>query len=362
MDTTDPEIHFSEEGFCNHCSDFLTKSKEFEMRYSRSRMANVVKAMKKAGAKSKYDCVLGISGGVDSCYTALMLKKLGIRVLLVHLDNGWNAEKAVDNIQHTADKLGFDLHICNVDRESFRDLQLAFLKASVVEAETPTDMAILGAVHKVAHQNNVKFIISGGNFESEGILPKSWHYNAKDMKYLTAIHRKFGNKKLKDFYTFGITDEIFYKFYRGIKMVYFLSYFNYDKEAAKQTLRSELGWQEYGGKHHESLYTKFIQSYLLPVKFNIDYRKATFSSLICAGKMTREEAMAVLQTPPYDKDNIDAQLDAVASKLGITRQELDVLVKAPAKNYRDYPNDDGKLNQLYRIYNTFFNKRFIPAT
>jgi len=201
MDTSDSEITFNENGYCNHCLEYFenTSKRTYRGKETDQILAQLVEKIKKTGKNKEYDCVLGLSGGIDSCYSAYIARQLGLRVLTVHLDNGWNSETAVKNIKYVVGKLGFDYQSYVLDWEEFKDLQLSFLKASVPEAETPTDIAILAALHKVAAKYNIKYIISGGNFVTEGILPKSWHYDAKDEKYLKSIHKLFGTKNLKHF-------------------------------------------------------------------------------------------------------------------------------------------------------------------
>ncbi len=352
MDTSDAEITFDEKGYCNHCTNYFSKlsNKTYQGKFSDNEFALIVERIKEEGKNKAHDCVVGISGGIDSCYTALILKKAGLRPLAVHLDNGWDSEAAVKNIKYVINKLGIDYQSYVLDWEEFKDLQLAFLKASVPEAETPTDIAILAALHKVAADNNIKFIISGGNYVTEGILPKSWHYDAKDAKYLKAIHKQFGSKKLNTFPTFGFQKEMYYKFIKGIKIIYLLNYVNFNKKDAMQVLEKELEWKYYGGKHYESKYTGFLQSYILPVKFDIDYRRATYSTQICAGEIKREDALSELKNKPYDPIKSEEEKIYLCKKLNITLQEFDELMKLPPKSHRDYPNNQKLLEFIYSLY------------
>jgi len=357
MDTTDPEIVFDENGVCNHCTGlFATQAAVAEKKkFGKEHLEPIINKIKKRGRGKKYDVVLGISGGVDSCYTAYVLKKLGLRALLVHLDNGWNSDNATINIKNIACKLNFDYQSFVLDWEEFRDIQLAFLRASVVETETPTDIAIQGALHRVAVKNGVKYIISGGNLATEGILPKMWHYNARDTVYFDHITKTFGTKKVRRFPHFGFTSEFYYKFIKGIKIIYLLNYMDYDKLKATRILKEELGWKDYGSKHHESRFTKFVQSYLLLKKFNLDYRKATYSSEICAGRITREEALLALKRPAYNEEEIQKEKDYIAKKLAISREELENIINLPGKYYYEYPNDEKRLTFFYKIYQKYFS-------
>lgn len=262
MDTSDPEITFDVTGYCNHCVTFFDNTIKYSYLGANSdkELAKKIAKIKRRGKNKEYDCILGISGGIDSAYAAYILKKFGLRVLLVHLDNGWNSEVAAKNIKSVAEKSGFDYQSFVLDWEEFRDLQLAFLEASVIEAETPTDIAIQGSLHEVAARYGINYIISGGNIATEGILPAMWHYDAKDTKFLKAIHKKFGKHTLKKFPTFGYMREFYYKFVKGIRIVYILNLIPYSKEQALEILEKEFNWKKYDGKHHESKFTAFVQS------------------------------------------------------------------------------------------------------
>ncbi len=352
MDTTDPDIVFDTNGRCNHCIEFEKQALDFQKteKWSSKTLEQLIAEIKLSGRNKKYDCVLGVSGGVDSSYLAYQLKQLGLRVLLVHMDNGWDSYASVANIKNMVDILEFDYESYVLDWKEFQQLQLAFLKADVIEAETPTDIAISGCLHKVAAKYNVKYIIGGGNLSTEGILPAHWHYNHKDKKYLTGVNRIFGNPKLKNFPHFGFWEEVYYKVFKGIKMAYVINFFNFEKRQAIELLKDKLNWRQYGGKHHESYFTKFVQAYLLPAKFALDYRRATYSSMICSGQMSREDALNALQKFPYDPATIEEDLTYVAAKLDIDAHSLKAIIRRPAKSYKDYPNADKILQPIYKLY------------
>lgn len=358
MDTTDPGITFNEKGECNLCTEFLSKRAKHNYHGAESDASfqRIITEMKEAGKGKEYDCVVGLSGGVDSSYAAYLCKKNGLRVLAMHVDNGWNSEEAVLNIKNIARKLEIDYESYVLDWEEFKDLQLSFLKASVPEAETPTDIALLGAIHKVALKYNVKYIISGGNFATEGILPKYWHYNAKDNRYLEYIQNKFGNVKIKNFPLFGFTKEIYYKLIKKTKIIYILNYVPYSKNDTIELLKKELDWRYYGGKHYESLYTGFIQSYYLYKKFGIDYRRATLATQICTGEVVRDEALKELAILPYKEEKMQREKEYIAKKLGISVVEFDKIIDLPPKWYTDYPNDEKRLNFIYDTYRKLFKK------
>ena len=358
MDTSDPGITFNQLGECNLCTEFLSKRAKHNYHGEKSDEAfqRLIKEMKAAGKGKEYDCVVGLSGGVDSSYAAYLCKKNGLRVLAVHVDNGWNSEEAVINIKNIAQKLSIDYESYVLDWEQFRDLQLSFLKASVPEAETPTDVALLGAVHQVALRYGVKYIISGGNFATEGILPKFWHYNAKDIKYLKTIQNKFGAKSIKGFPLFSFLIEMYYKLVRKMKIIYILNYVPYSKDKAMDLLKNELDWRYYGGKHYESLYTGFIQSYYLFKKFGIDYRRATFASQICTWELKREDALKMLSKLPYIEEKAQREKVYISKKLNISKENLEDLINLPPKWYTDYPNDEKRLNFIYDVYRKLFKK------
>jgi N-acetyl sugar amidotransferase len=355
MSTTDPDITFDAEGRCNHCTDYFERLADLTYRPATSEreLAAIVDRIKATGRGNEYDCVVGISGGIDSCYAAYVAKSVGLRPLAVHMDNGWDSDTAARNIKNVARTLEIDYQSVVLDWEEFRDLQLAFLRASVPEVETPTDIAIPAALHRVAAENGLRFILMGGNYVTEGILPRAWHYNAKDVRFLRAVHRRLGSGKLRTFPTFGFVNEAYYKFFKGIRLVYLLNLVPYSKSYAIKKLQ-DLGWEYYGGKHYESTITGFVQSYVLPVKFQIDYRRATLSSEICAGNITRDHALEILKTPPFDVGRVREEKVYVAKKFGISLEEMDAILAAPPQTHRDYPNNERLLEFMYGVYRRFY--------
>jgi N-acetyl sugar amidotransferase len=358
MDTTDPLITFDSDGHCCHCTEFFEKKAKHKYNGAESDAAldRILENISRTGKGKKYDCVLGVSGGADSGYLAYIITQRGLRPLAVHMDNGWNSEKAVINIKNVTRKLGIDYESYVLDWEEFKNLQLSFLRASVPEAETPTDVAIPAALHSVAAKHGIKYILSGGNLATEGILPKSWHYDVRDLKYFNYIHSTFGSRPLKSFPTFGYKKEIFYKIVKGMRMIYPLNFVPFVKDEAIRFLSEKFEWRPYGGKHHESTYTKFIQSYYLYEKFKIDYRRATLSTRICAGEINRCRAVEQLKCKPYDPAEIDEAKNYIAKKLSIDRDELEGIMRLPPKWYWDYPNDEGKLKFIYDTYRRVFKK------
>jgi len=358
MDTSDPEIIFDADGRCNHCSDFLEKRSRhgYRGRESDQRWDRLVDEIKRSGRGKPYDCVIGVSGGADSSYLAYLANKRGLRALAVHLDNGWDSEKAVSNIKKVVAWLGLDYESFVLDWEEFKDLQLAFLRASVPEAETPTDVAIPAALHRFAAKYKVKYILNGGNLATEGMLPKSWHYDVKDLKYFNHIIRTYGSGRLKSFPTFGYRKEAYYKVVKGIRTVYPLDQVPFVKKDAVNRLSAEFDWKDPGGKHHESRYTKFIQSFYLFKKFGIDYRRVDYSMRICDSLMGRDEAKEQLAQTSYDPHEVEEDKKYIAKKLGITYLELEEIVSSQPRWYWQLPNDQVKLRLIYDTYRMVYRK------
>ena len=353
MDTTDAEITFDEQGQCNHCTGYykLAPLYVYKGESSDKALQELVIKMKDAGKNSDYDCMVGVSGGVDSSYVAYITKKLGLRALTLHFDNGWNSQLAVKNIENIVKKSGFDYQTWVVDWEEFRDLQVSFFKASVANLEIPTDHAFLAATYSLCNKYNIKYILNGSNFATEGILPQSWGYNAKDVKHLKAIHKQYGKIPFKTYPLLGFNREFYYTYVKDIKMVRLLNYVPYVKSDAMKVIQDELGWVYYGGKHYESVFTRFFQAYILPIKFGIDKRKAHLSSLICSGQISRDQALEEMQKDLYPEDLLKQDKEYVIKKLGLTPEEFETIMKAPVKSYKDYPNDEKRLKFIYSVYN-----------
>jgi N-acetyl sugar amidotransferase len=285
MDSSDIDIKFDNEGICNHCKDFekTISNPKLDKDIADQQLKHLIERVKFKGRK--HDCLVGISGGVDSCYTAFLCKEWGLKPLIIHMDNGWNSEIAVKNVKKVVTKLKLDYVSYVLDWEEFKEIQLAFLKSSIVDLEMPTDIAIAASLYQTASKYGIKNIISGGNYSGEGILPLTWGYHVlKDEKLYRYIVKKYSNQKIKKTPIVGLNGEIYYKFIKRIKYVYPLNYINYDKDEARKFLKKEFDWEDYGGKHHESKITGFWQSYAMPKKYNMDYRRATYSSQIISGQ------------------------------------------------------------------------------
>jgi len=352
MDTSDPDIEFDQNGVCNHCRayDKVVKSRVFAGEEGRKRLEEIVAKIKKDGVGKRYDCIIGVSGGVDSTFVAYKVKQLGLRPLAVHLDNGWDSELAVNNIHKALNSLGIDLHTHVIDWEEFKDLQLAFLKASTPDSEIPSDHAIVSILYQMAEKIGVKYIIIGRNVRTETHIAPAWSMGHFDWKYIESVHKQFGHVPLKTFPHRNRRQELYYR--EKQQWINILDYVDYVKKDAIKILEQELGWQYYGGKHFESIYTRFFQGYILPRKFRYDKRRGHFSSLICSGEMTREQALETLKDPPYPLEMQKADREYVVKKFGITEEEFERIMNLPKKTIYDYPSyarDDRRLvNRLLR--------------
>lgn len=343
MDTTVSDIEFDAEGICNYCrmaSDRLQREL-FVGASHRGKLDALVAQIKRGGEGKSYDCIIGVSGGIDSSYTAYLVKRrYGLRPLAVHFDNGWNSELAVENIELLLKKLDIDLLTHVVDWEEFRDLQLAFLNASVANSEIPTDHGITALMYRTAAKYGVKYIVTGGNLATETIMPSAWMHDAKDLLFIKSIHRRYGTRPLKTFPMMSYSRLAWYTFVRRIRYVGILNYVNYNKEEAMRVLETELGWRRYQAKHFESIYTRFFQGYLLPQKFKMDKRRPHLSSLIVSGQMTRTEALAELEGEPYDSRLAAEDITYIRRKFGLSEADYAAILATPVKGSDAYPNSE----------------------
>jgi len=344
MDTTDSAITFDTRGVCDHCITFRTKVQpnwHTDERGERELRA-LVQAIKASGQGKDFDCIIGMSGGIDSSYLTYIATEFGLRPLVFHVDAGWNSQEAVNNIEKLVDALGLDLYTEVIDWEEMRDLQLAFFKSGVPHIDTPQDHAFFATMYKFAEQHDIKTILTGANLSTECIRnPIEWMYYQSDSIQLKDIHRRFGTKPLHNFPTTSILrHKIWLPYVKGIRVVRPLNLVPYDKAGAVKLLTEKFGWQPYPQKHFESRFTRFYEGFWLPKKFGFDTRKVQFSSLIVTGQMTRAEALEKLKTPALDDATVRQEFEYVANKLGITTAELQGYLEAPNKTYRDYRSQE----------------------
>lgn len=350
MDTTDPDITFDENGVCNYWHEYQAFKATLPSREVREqRLRESVERIKAAGRGRPYDSILGLSGGVDSSYLAWLAKDLGLRPLAVHFDNGWNSELAVHNIQNLVSTFGYDLETFVMDWEEFRDLQRAYFRASVIDLEIPTDHMIFGALNKTASRHGIRYVLSGHNNATEWLLPKAWYYRKFDLVNLKAIHQAHGELPMKKLPALGVWDDAYYYHIRRLRSVQLLDLVDYDKAAAKRFLVEKAGWRDYGGKHYESIFTRFYQGYVLPRKFGVDKRKAHLSNLILSGQMTREQALRELQQPTYDEDLQKQDKAYVAKKLGFSAEELEQLLNQPNRPHESFGTDRDQRELYFKV-------------
>lgn len=354
MDTTDPNITFDERGWCDYCLNYheniLPSWHPDET--GQKMLMPLIDKIRKEGKGKDHDCLIGLSGGVDSSYVAYIAKeKFGLRPMLFHVDAGWNSQEAVNNIEKLVDGLGLDLYTEVINWEEMKDLQLAFFKAQVPHIDTPQDHAFFAGLYNYAAKHGHKYILTGANYSTECVRePLEWHYHASDLMQLKDIHSKFGTRPLK---TFPLADifkyKLYHRFIKGVRIVKPLNYVPYIKEAAMDELAGKFGWQKYSHKHYESRFTRFYEGYWLPKKFGFQKHRAHYSSLILTGQMTRDEALERISKPAYDEEIIAQDFEYIAKKLDIAVSDLQKIMDGENKTYRDYKNNMPMINLGARI-------------
>lgn len=354
MDTSDSKIRFDGRGWCDYCNNYYANilpnwhTDERGM----AELQPVIDRIKADGKGRDHDCLIGMSGGVDSSYVTYLAKeKFGLRPLIFHVDAGWNSQEAVNNIERMIDALDLDLHTEVVNWAEMRDLQLAFFKAQVPHVDTPQDHAFFAGLYNFAAKHGFKYILTGANYSTECVRePLEWHYHASDLVQLRDIHDRFGTVPLSTFPQADIFKfKLYYRFVKGVRIVKPLNHVPYIKEQAMEELAQRFGWQKYAHKHYESRFTRFYEGYWLPTKFGFDKRRAHFSSLILTGQLTREEAVQKIAQPAYDSSQAEKDMEFVAKKLDIPTSYLHELMAGPNKSYKDYKSQMPLINLGTRI-------------
>ncbi len=344
MDSSDQNIKFDHRGWCDYCVNFeeiIAPSWSFNLG-DKIRLDQISESIRQDGVGKDFDCIIGLSGGLDSSYAAYVaVKKMGLRPLLFHVDAGWNTDQAVSNIEKLVDGLSVDLYTEVINWEEMKDLQVAFLKSGIPDQDIPQDTAFFSALYQFAHKNKIKHIITGSNYSTECCRePEEWGgYPGIDKTLIGDVHKRFGRRPLA---TFPITDILVYKvFYQkilGMKVHYPLNHVPYVKKNAEDELEHLFGWQRFQHKHHESRFTRFYEDYWMPRKFGYHKRRAHFSSLIMTGQMTREVALDRISRPEMDEHFLQQEFEYVAHKLGMRVPELQEIFDAPNKTFHDYKN------------------------
>lgn len=353
MDTSDVEITFDTLGVCQHCKthEHRVALAPFSKPDAKSKLQAAADRLR-SRRRGDYDSIVGLSGGVDSSYVAYQAVKLGLKPLAVHFDNGWNSELAVKNIEQIVKRLGLDLLTFVIDWEEFRDIQRSFFKANVIDIELVTDHAIFAAMFRIAKQHGIRFILSGTNAQTESIMPRSWQHFKFDLRNLKAIHRSHGTRSINRYPMLGVFGMGWNHYVAGFQSLSLLNYIPYRKDEAIATLERELGWQYYGGKHYESVFTKFYQAHILPVKFGIDKRRIHLSDLIMNGEVTRDEALEALAKPLYDPVALHQDRDYVCKKLGFSAAEFDDYLRTPPIPHEAYPSYAKLAQRLADLHRT----------
>ncbi len=344
MDTSDPSITFDQKGVCDYCNNFKNEIAPNWHTDDRGsiELQGLAEKIKAEGVGKDFDCIIGLSGGLDSSYAVYVAKeKMGLRPLLFHVDAGWNTDQAVGNIEKLVNGLGLDLFTEVINWEEMKDLQVAFLKSQVADQDFPQDTAFFSALYKFARKHKIKYVLTGANYSTECCRePEEWGaYPGIDKILISDIHARFGQSKLKDFPIVDIlTYKIYYQKILGMQIVKPLNLVPYIKKDAEEELSRLFGWQKFQHKHHESRFTRFYEDYWMPRKFGYHKRRAHFSSLIMTGQMTRDEALDRLSRPEMDEQFLTQEFEYVAHKLGLTVDELQKIFEGDNKTYHDYKN------------------------
>ena len=326
-------------GVCDICKIIDIKNNHLEQQITDGYLEKLYQSIQRKGINKSYDCVIGISGGVDSAYLALKIKEQGLRPLLVHVDNGWNSEIAVSNIEKLVTQLGFDLYTVVIDWEEIQDVVKSFMKASVIDIDWANEMCFVASLYKVARKFGIKTILTGHQISSEGWMPETVVHYKLDLINFKAIHRRYGSIPLRTYPTIGFFRSYYYQNILGIKYYFPLDYLGYDKEIAKKALIEQYGWRDYGQKHFESIFTRFYQAYLLPRKFGIDKRIFHYSSLISSCQLSKMDAKELIEDKSYfESGQCEEDKNYIQKKMGFSAEEFEIILTAPPKSHFDYPS------------------------
>lgn len=355
-----PNISFDDKGVCNYCHkyDKDVKLYGYKGKETDEALKKLVEQMKEDGKGKEYDCILGISGGVDSAYMAYIATGLGLRILAVHVDAGWNSEVAVDNIQKMCKKLNIDLHTIVIDWSAMKELQRAYMFSGLPDLDVPQDHVFLASVYKYARKHHVKYMLNGSNLATEGILPENFGHASIDFKHMKSVYKVKGRgKKIFNKYP-HFSLPYYYYMQKTIVRINLLNYIPYSKKKAIEVLQREFDWNYYGGKHFESRFTKFFQSYYLPVKFGFDKRRAHISSLIVGGELSREEALLEIQDDSaYPKEAMLEDRDYILKKLDISLTEWDYIMTASIVQDEEYAGNMHIIKQLIKLKRKMIAKK-----
>lgn len=354
MDTSIPDITFDADGVCNYCE--LHKYRVTHHLHNdaegAARLESYLDRIRDAGKGRDYDCLIGVSGGVDSTYVAYLLKtEYNLRPLAIHLDNGWDAELAQDNIERSMNSLGIDLQTTVLDWSEFREIQKAFLLSGLPNAEIPTDHAIFASLFQASSKYGIKHIITGSNIATESMVPVSWMYGARDLRLLKAVSRRYGISKIRDMPTLSNLQWAYHIIGRGVKFFPILNYIDFRKDEAKRILIDRMAWSDYGGKHFESIFTRFFQAYILPKKFRMDKRRPHLSNLIQMGEMSREAALDEIEKCPWDYPLFEQDYQFFVKKLGFAEGQFEALMNEPPRSVYEFPNSIGQLRRFRFLAN-----------
>jgi len=356
MDSDIPDIVFDSNGICNYCSEFLDRNNNFLQKSKKEDLDKLIGNIKRSGKGKRYDCVVGVSGGVDSSWVLVSALKNGLRPLAVHMDNGWNSELAQNNIANLLKKLNVDLHTHVINWEEYRSLMQAFFDADVVDVELLYDNAMLAVNYQAAKKFNIKYILSGNNAATEGMkMPNGWNHLKFDKKNIQAIARIKKGAKIKTFPAIGTLDRFIFEYILNKKWTDFLDYTDYNKDKAMSVLESDFAYKPYPYKHYESVFTRFYQGYILPEKFGIDKRKVHFSNLIITNQMTRDDAIEKLKEIPYpSKDDLLEDIEYFLKKMNWNKQDLENYIGRSEKLHSEYPNEKRFWNFAKKIHGLIF--------